>query len=54
MPTYSNNTRGNPKVRWEDDAENDTKKIGTANWTKVVQDMETWRRITREVLTVLG
>jgi len=50
----NNNTRGNRKARWEDDVQNDTRKIGTVNWREVVQDRETWRRITREVLTVLG
>jgi len=42
MPTYANNnTRGNPKARWEDDVESDTRKIGTVNWREVVQDRET-------------
>jgi len=51
MRTYTNNsTRGNPKARWEDDVQNYTRKIGTINWREVVQDRETWRRITTEVL----
>jgi hypothetical protein len=53
MPTYANNTRGNPKARWEDDVQNYTRKTGTVNWREVVHDRET-RRITGEVLTVLG
>jgi hypothetical protein len=55
MPSYTNNnTRGNPKARWEHDVKNDTRKIGTVNWREVVQNRETWRRITTEMLTVLG
>ena len=55
MPTYTNNNvRGDARARWEDDVENDTKKIRTLNWREVVQDRETWRRITGEVLTLLG
>jgi hypothetical protein len=50
----NNNTRVNPEARWEDYAENDTRKIGTVKWTEVVQDRETQRRIAREVLTLLG
>jgi len=50
----NNNTRGNTKARWDDDVENDTRKIGTVKWREVVQDWKTWRRITREVLTLLG
>jgi len=45
---------GNPKAGWEYDVESDTRKIGTVNWREVVQDRETRRRITGEVLTVLG
>jgi hypothetical protein len=55
MPTYTNNkTRGNPKARWELDVENYTRKTGTVNWREVVQDRETRRRITEELLPVLG
>jgi len=50
----NNNTRGNPKARWEDDVENDTRKIGNVNWREVVQNRETWRRIARQVLTLFG
>jgi len=55
MSTYTNNnTRGNPKARWEHDVKNHTRNIGNVNLREVVQDRGTWRRIIGEVLTVLG
>jgi len=40
--------------RSKDGVENDRRKVGIVDWRQVKQDRDGWRRVTREVLILVG
>jgi hypothetical protein len=43
--------QGRPKLRWEDDARNDLRKMGVKNWKQRVQERKQWKEIIEQAKT---
>jgi hypothetical protein len=44
---YATRPKGRPRLRWEDDARNDLRKMGVKNWKQRVQKRK-WKEITEQ------
>jgi hypothetical protein len=44
-PPYATRPKGRPRLRWEDDARNDLRKMGVKNWKQRAQDRKQWKEI---------
>jgi hypothetical protein len=41
--SYATRPKGRPKLRWEDDARNDLRKMGVKNWKQRAQERKQWK-----------
>ena len=48
---YATRPKGRPRLRWEDDAKNDLKKMGVNNWKQRVQERKQWKDIIQQAKT---
>jgi hypothetical protein len=48
---YATRPKGRPKLRWEDDARNDRRKMGVKNWKQRVQERKQWKEINEQAKT---
>jgi len=48
---YATRPKGRPRVRWEDDARNDLRKMGMTNWKQRTQERKQWKEIIEQVKT---
>ncbi|PSN51268.1 hypothetical protein C0J52_11780 [Blattella germanica] len=46
--------RGRPRARWEDDVEEDTRRIGVRNWIGRAKNREDWRKLLGTARTLNG
>jgi hypothetical protein len=49
--TYATRPKGRPRLRWEDDVENDLRKMGVRSWRQWVQDRIQWKEIIEQAKT---
>uniref|UniRef100_A0A1B0EY09 Uncharacterized protein n=1 Tax=Phlebotomus papatasi TaxID=29031 RepID=A0A1B0EY09_PHLPP len=47
-------TVGRPRKRWEDDVDNDARKINVRNWRALTSNRENWRRAVEEAKALHG
>jgi hypothetical protein len=40
---YATRSKRRPRLRWEDDARNDLRKMGVKNWKQRVQERKKWK-----------
>jgi len=45
---YTTRLKGRPRLRWEDDARNDLRKMGVKNWKQRAQERKQWNEITEQ------
>ena len=48
---YPTRPKGSPRLRWEDDARNDLRKMGVKNWKQRVQERKQWKDIIEQAKT---
>jgi hypothetical protein len=48
---YATRPKGRPRLRWEDDARNDLRKMGEKNWKQRVQERKQWKEIIEQAKT---
>jgi hypothetical protein len=48
---YATRPKGRPRLRWEDDARNDLKKMGVKNWKQGAQERKQWKEINEQAKT---
>jgi hypothetical protein len=45
---YATRQKGRPRLRWENDARNDLRKMGVKNWKQRTQEKKQWKEIIEE------
>jgi hypothetical protein len=48
---YATRRKGRPRLRWEDEARNDLRKMGVKNWKKRAQERKQWKEIIEQAKT---
>jgi hypothetical protein len=48
---YATRPKGRPRLRWEDDARNDLRKMGVKNWKQRSQERKQWKEIIEQANT---
>jgi hypothetical protein len=48
---YATRPKGRRRLRWEDDARNDLRKVRVKNWKQRVQERKQWKEITEQAKT---
>jgi hypothetical protein len=48
---YATRPKGRPRLRWEDDARNDLRKMGVKNWKQRAQERKQWKEIIEQAKT---
>jgi hypothetical protein len=48
---YATRPKGRPRLRWEDDARNDLRKMGVKNWKQRAQEKKRWKEIIEQAKT---
>jgi hypothetical protein len=51
---YTRRKRGEPKVRWLDDVQEDLPEMGIEGWRRKAQNRDQWRRIAQEAKAHVG
>jgi hypothetical protein len=49
--SYATRPKGRPRLRWEDDARNDPRKMGVKNWKQKAQERKQWKEIIEQAKT---
>jgi hypothetical protein len=53
-PYEGRRQRGRPKLRWEDGAMDDAKKLGERNWRNAARNRDSWQKLLRKALAQKG
>jgi hypothetical protein len=48
---YATRPKGRPRLRWEDDARNDLRKMGVKTWKQRAQERKQWKEIIEQAKT---
>jgi hypothetical protein len=48
---YATRPKGRPRLRWEDDARIDLRKMGVKNWKQHVQERKKWKEVIEQART---
>jgi hypothetical protein len=49
--SYATRPKGRPRLRWEDAARNDLRKMGETNWKQRAQERKQWKEIIEQAKT---
>ena len=48
---YATRLKGRPRLRYEDDVRNDSRKMGVNNWKQTTQERKKWKEIIEQAKT---
>jgi len=52
--THTHIHRGRPKLRWEDGAMEDARKLGERNWRNAARKRDSWQKLLKKALAQKG